>query len=238
LPWPGLLVISIPVGIWAIVVLNRKKVKAAFVHKAVQARRKVAPIMPPSKLDRELLRLQVMGPAVALIVTAILALIFWAVIALTFVAEDRHWWADDSRGYNRIYLWSDLGIGAIMALLFLPAAGIIFLGARRLMRFENYSLCILAGILVMVPWSLAWPVGIGIGAWTLGVLRQPHVKLAFLGQFPLPSTSATPSTAGYAGGRWRSLWQGIQSLFIGSRVDDRTRDWPEINRPDGQEKRD
>jgi len=230
LPWSAACLIGIWVGIWALVILNRKKVKSAFMHTAAQARRKSAHRARLSKLDLEMARLEVTGPAAGMMVTSILGVIFWAVMALTFVAEERDWWSNTSRGYNGGYVVSDLGYGAIMAVFILAVAGLIFFGARRLMKLEGPTWVFLAIILCMLPWSLAFVVGFPVGIWALFVINRPAVKMAFartaLGDVlrTTPIHWNNPPIEQQPTGPFRrkmhSLFQGIQSLFIGSRVKD------------------
>src|SRR5260370_25205957 len=79
------------IGIWPLIVLLNADVKAAFVANVNRPRRRVPPIPPLSNLDLEMVRLQIMGPAAGMIVTGVSAIIFWTVMALPLVAEDRNW---------------------------------------------------------------------------------------------------------------------------------------------------
>jgi tRNA A-37 threonylcarbamoyl transferase component Bud32 len=198
LPWSLGALVGIPIGIWGLVVLQRPEVKAAFVRNALAKRRKTAAIArAEEEIDREV-AMQLAGPAAGLIITAVLALVFWGVLAVTFVEEERHWWADDYRGYHRVDLWPDLGNGALVAILMWAFAGAIFYGARKMLRLESPLRVNIAVILAMAPWSLAAVVGIPVGIWTMMVLRRPRVRSAFaqkaalLGQEAARDPSALP----------------------------------------------
>jgi tRNA A-37 threonylcarbamoyl transferase component Bud32 len=236
LPWSVAAFVGFPVGIWALVVLQRPEVKAAFVRHTMRKRRDSAPVALSSDLDLELVRLQVMGPAAGMIVAAILAVIFWAGMAFTFVSVERQWWSHDKLVYpgvtvltnNNLYFWSDLGNGAIVAVLILAVVGLIFLGARRLMKLQGPAWVFLATILCMLPWSMAVLVGLPVGIWALFVMHRPAVKMAFarnaLGntQRAAPTPWTNPPVEQYSTGPFRqkvrSLLHGVQSLFLGSRI--------------------
>jgi tRNA A-37 threonylcarbamoyl transferase component Bud32 len=218
------------VGIWPNVVLLMPKVKAAFAANARRPRRKAAPMLPPSDLAREMVRLQVMGPAAGLIVTGILGMIFWAAMALSFATEGRNWWTNTSRGYYGDYLASDLSYGAVMAVFLLAVVALIFFGARRLIKLQGPAWIFVAIILCMLPWSMAVVVGFPVGIWALFVISRPAVKMAFArsalgdapGATPIPwnSPPIEQHPTGPFRRKMRSLLQGIQSLFVGSRMKD------------------
>jgi serine/threonine protein kinase len=135
----------------------------------------------PTKPDLEMLRIQVHGPVAGLFLTAIVALISWAVI-LTVIPVDvrRSHWDFDADRYMHHRVESTLfdlypGLGLAVGI----PIGILVVGAYFMRRFRAYDLAIMASILAMVPWSPAWIFGIGVGAWSLGVLRRKEVQAAF-----------------------------------------------------------
>jgi hypothetical protein len=147
---------------------------------------------------------------------------------LEFVAEDRNWWTNTSRGYYGDYLQSDLGYGAVMAVFILAVVGLIFFGARRLMKLQGPAWIFVAIMLCMLPWSMAVVVGLPVSSWALFVINRPAVRLAFARNAlensqrttPVPWTGQPieqPPTGPFRG-KLRSMVAGIQSLFFGSRV--------------------
>jgi tRNA A-37 threonylcarbamoyl transferase component Bud32 len=225
-----------PLGIWPLIVLLNADVKAAFAANARRPSRKAAPIAPLSHLDLEMVRLQIMGPAAGMIVTAILGTIFWAGMALTFVTEERDWWSKYSVTYDPLtrapivynHFWSDLATGAVAAVFILAEAGLIFVGARRLMKLQGPGWVFLAIILCMLPSSPAIIIGLPVGVWALFVINRPAVKMAFArnalgrmqGATPIPwnGLPIEQEPTGPLRRRMRSMVLGIQSLFFGSRV--------------------
>ena len=177
-------------------------------------------------------RLQLVGPAIALMITAALAVVFWAVMAWGLVVGERHWW----RGDNSIYLWSDLAVGALAGLMILAAAGTMCLGARWMMNLRKPAWVFLAVFLALLPWSGAVLVGLPVGLWALWVLNRPNVKAAFARNAfgntqrsvvtPWNSPAVEPQPTGPFRRKLRSMLQGMQSLFLGSRVkNNATTDW-------------
>ena len=183
-------------------------------------------------LDIELARLQAIGPAAGMIVTSIVAGVFWTIFA-AYVVNGRHdRWVTETFGNGpREYtdtFWMDLCFGIVVGSIILGVVGLIAVGARRLMRLEGPGWVFLAIALCMLPWSPAILIGFPIGIWALFVLKRPAVKMAFaqraLGYSArsVPSSwnvsSMEPQATGPIRGRFRSMLLGIQSLFIGSRA--------------------
>ena len=183
-------------------------------------------------LDVELARLQVMGPAAGMIVTGILAAVFWVIMAV-FVANDRRyrWFVErfpqESTQFTSDF-WTDGCSGVVFGALIIGVSGLIVFGARRLMNLEGPGWVFLAIALCMLPWSPAILIGFPIGIWALFVLNRPAVKMAFaqraLGNSAMPvplswnASSVEPQATGPIHRRFRSMLLGIQSLFVGSRA--------------------
>jgi hypothetical protein len=228
LPWSIGAIVGIPFGIWAFWVLQKPEIKAAFAQNAIRKRRKAAPIPPSSNLDLEIVRLQVVGPAAGLMVTGILGVIFWSAMALVFAAKERNWWTNTSRGYYADYLPSDLGFGAVMAVLILVVIALILFGAWRLMKLQGPAWIFFAIILCMLPWSPLVVLGLPVAIWALFVVNRPAVKMAFaraalgISTAPVPTPWNLPPMEQQATGPVRrgirSMLLGIQSLFVGSRA--------------------
>jgi hypothetical protein len=110
----------------------------------------------------------------------------------------------------------------------LAEAGLIFVGARRLMKLQGPGWVFLAIILCMLPSSPAIIIGLPVGVWALFVINRPAVKMAFArnalgrmqGATPIPwnGLPIEQQPTGPLRRRMRSMVLGIQSLFFGSRV--------------------
>jgi hypothetical protein len=190
-----------------------------------------------------MVRLQVMGPPAGMLVTGVLAIIFWAGNALIFAMLERNWWRGSYMGYaygssgmyeyravsNFDHLLPDLAMGAILGSLVLVVGGIILFGARRLMKLQGLAWVFLAIILCMLPWSPAIIIGLPVGIWALFVINRFQVRMAFartaLGSAhgavatPWNNPPIEQQPTGPFRRRMRSMLLGIQSLFIGSRAE-------------------
>jgi tRNA A-37 threonylcarbamoyl transferase component Bud32 len=221
IPWSAAALVGIPFGIHGLKILDKTEIKAAFVRNTIRKRRKAAPASPSSNLDFEMVRLQVIGPAAGLMLTGGLAFIQWAVtwaIYLSLLIPKI-----DFYGIWPIVTGFCAWLAAIIVVPLLVVSG-----ARRMMKLQGLGWVYFATILGMLPWSVAFLVGLPIGIWALIVLNRPAVKMAFarnaLGGTPVALT--TPWTippvqlqlTGPFRQKVRSLFQGIRSLFIGSRL--------------------
>lgn len=56
---------------------------------------------------------------------------------------------------------------------------LVFIGALRMQALKSYGLVFAASILALLPCSLAWPIGLVGGIWSLIVLNDPAVKSSF-----------------------------------------------------------
>ncbi|HMC88297.1 MAG TPA: serine/threonine-protein kinase, partial [Gemmataceae bacterium] len=185
----------------------------AFAGGLPSAQRPVSPIRSfQEEMDLEMRRLQVIGPALGLIVPGILGVVFWAIVLIVDIFEDFYW--------HRAPRDLGLTIG-IMAPLILASAAVVIAGGRKLMRFDRYEFVVLASIWAMLPWSgVIWPIGLAMGVWALSVLRRPEIKLAFVRNkvhARLSGPPPAPPTGPYRG-KFRSMVGAVGSLFLGSRV--------------------
>jgi tRNA A-37 threonylcarbamoyl transferase component Bud32 len=167
------------------------------------------------QVDLELRRLQAFGPALGLIATGLFACIFWLLLG---VREIHGEWSSLWR--NQEVFWQPVVIEGSIGLVVLAAVVVLMVGGRRMMRLESFEFVTLASILAMLPWSLAWVVGLPSGIWALRVLHRPDVKLGFVRKSVLARQNApvVAPPGGGAGRKLGSLLGGIRSLFLGSRV--------------------
>jgi tRNA A-37 threonylcarbamoyl transferase component Bud32 len=181
------------------------------------------------EIERELFRLQVKGPAIGLILTAILAFLLWAaaisgMVSAVFLEErsravyyPQRGWAYEPISAAEWYLI--LGGATLGMLAALAASAVLIAGARRMMRFQNYEFVIVAAIFALLPWSAAFPLGVAMGSWALYVLRKPDVRLTFIRNAVEARLSVSPpaSPSSRADGNPRSFFQSVVSLFVSRR---------------------
>jgi len=169
------------------------------------------------EVELEMRRLQVVGPAIGLMVVAVLGVVFWAVLGTVAIIEEAHHFSSLPRGY-----WIDMGlcVGILTPIVGISAA-LILVGGRRMMRFQRYAYVIFASIWAMLPWSgPVWFIGLAVGGWALRVLRRPEVKMAFI-RNAVHARLSTPPSAPLEKrhrGKVHSLFGAVGSLFLGSRV--------------------
>ncbi len=122
---------------------------------------------------------QVNGPAIGLIVVAVLgglaqiAALIMNLAGASFMAGSRvpqEAWANMFSGT----------IGVVSSIIGILVSGLIFLGATKMKKLESYGLAMAATIIAMVPcFSPCCLLGLPIGIWALVVLLKPEVKSAF-----------------------------------------------------------
>src|SRR5262249_22278686 len=52
-------------------------------------------------------------------------------------------------------------------------------GSLRMKQLKGYRLALFSSVLVMLPCSVVFPIGLLVGCWVLMVLRNPEVRKAF-----------------------------------------------------------
>ena len=119
------------------------------------------------------------GPAVGLIVTAILgavAQVVSLILNLVGASSMAH------RGMSQP-AWANMFSGAVgmaAAVIGILVSGLILMGALKMKKLESYGLAMTASIIAMVPcFSPCCLLGLPIGIWALVVLSKPEVKSAF-----------------------------------------------------------
>jgi hypothetical protein len=142
--------------------------------------------IPPGQVDAFAAQ-RVSGPATALIVTAILALISQA--GLVTIGLTRMGVAPMMPRHHRNEMFRDdmvpmmmVGGGANVAggLLRIAVAVVMLVGAMKMKKLESYSFAMASAIIAMVPCiSPCCLLGLPFGIWALVVLNDGSVKAAF-----------------------------------------------------------
>ena len=160
LPCSPLFLISLPMGIWALLVLRRKDIRAAF--------RQPEADLPPTAAAPWSARLKTAGLSIVMITVgtcnAALPLIvaFFVYLMLVDRPQDDEMYA--------------------LALMCIPGAVIgvlMIVGGFQMRGFGSYGLAVIAAIGAMIPLSPLWLVNLPLGIWALMVLLAEDTKAAF-----------------------------------------------------------
>lgn len=124
---------------------------------------------------------QVQGPAIGLIVTAVIGGL-WAIFSLLGNILGMGMASLDQ--YTADYEWAEYalggGLGIVGAIIGLAVAGFILWAALQMKALRQWTLAVVASILAMIPCiSPCCIIGLPIGIWALVVLLKPEVKAAF-----------------------------------------------------------
>lgn len=120
----------------------------------------------------------VAGPAIGLIVVAILYLLGDALFLLASLIGATSLARQQVSQQTMAEMTH--GIRAIISMVVTAlVAFVILAGALKMKKLENYGLAMTASILAMLPCSLCCLVGLPIGIWSVVVLSKPEVKNAF-----------------------------------------------------------
>jgi hypothetical protein len=122
---------------------------------------------------------QVRGPAIGLIVVAILGVIV-QIASLVFNLVGASFLASSEVPKEA---WSNVfygPIGVVSSIVCILMGGLILFGALQMKKLESYGLAMAASIIAMVPcFSPCCLIGLPIGIWAVVVLSKPEVKSAF-----------------------------------------------------------
>src|SRR6185436_14754609 len=119
---------------------------------------------------------QVNGPAVGLIITAVLGFLVQLAALLINVLGVSFGALQSRRGDAWMNMFSGT-IGIASSIITMLIAGLILFGALKMKKLESYGWAITASILALAPCiSPCCLVGLPIGIWALVVLSKPEVK--------------------------------------------------------------
>ncbi|MSU35791.1 MAG: DUF4339 domain-containing protein [Pedosphaera sp.] len=133
--------------------------------------------------NREGAQRAVNGPAVAMIVCAVLGVIMAigsAFISLLWGGSAPN--IPDENVRRAIETWKDMskGLGFFSSLLSLPWNGFILWSALKMQKLESYPVCLTGAILTLLPcFSGCCCVSIPVGIWALVVINKPEVRAHF-----------------------------------------------------------
>ena len=137
----------------------------------------VAPIMSTSVVSAAD---QVSGPAVGLIVTAILGFLLQATaLAMNLLGVGMGVLQGQAAPDAWVSMFSGT-LGVIGSVLGIVVSGLILYGALKMKKLEKHGWAMTASVLALAPCiSPCCLVGLPIGIWALVVLAKPEVKSAF-----------------------------------------------------------
>jgi hypothetical protein len=213
LPWSVHVLLGFPVGIWCLMTLSSREVRAAFA--ANLRRREAAPADPPLQGAASFLRSQFGGtarrvaeaarpvlrppaggarratlPAVGLMVTAAFAFLNWVgmgvAAAVDFLAGPPHM---HSLGNAVAFLGALLFSGLVLLLL----TGLIFHGGLRLRQCDGEGWVLLALLLAVLPWSAHCLIGVPVAVWCLWAMTRPEVHAAFAANYRRRQAARPPA---------------------------------------------
>jgi hypothetical protein len=129
---------------------------------------------------------QVSGPAIGLIVTAVLGgLAQIAGILFNLLGIGMSGVAASQGGHNgeELPAWVNMmsgGVGIVFNVIGIIMSVVVFMGALKMKKLQSFTFVMVATIIAMVPCvsPCCW-VGLPIGIWALVVLNKPEVKGAF-----------------------------------------------------------
>ena len=121
---------------------------------------------------------EVNGPAVGLMLTSVLNLATHGGLLISkFVGASFALATQGAPGWAMAFSGS---ISVILHAVWIAASILMFIGALKMKRLENYALAMTASVLAMVPcMPPCCVIGLPIGIWSVVVLSKPEVKDAF-----------------------------------------------------------
>ena len=138
------------------------------------------PTMPSFPAPASAAAALVAGPAIGLIVTAILGALVQMVSLIRLLLMHTPMPANSQMPGQAWVAMLSGPIGMVMSILAILMSVVILLGALKMKKLESYGLAMTASILAMIPClSPCCVIGLPIGIWALVVLSKPEVKSAF-----------------------------------------------------------
>src|SRR5262249_26994209 len=157
-------------------------------------------------IDNGHIRKQLLGPAIGLALTAVVALVSTPMLAVVLARRF------DPAGD----VLAKCLVGAVVFVFMPLGVWLLMAGAPRMLRERSYTLCLAAAVVAMLPWSPAWPLGLTVGIWAVVVLGRRDVVLSFLreGDSAAPELPRDPETPGPLARKLRSWWRSFAGYFV------------------------
>ena len=138
------------------------------------------PAIVPVPPYAEAIRAQVQGPAIGLMVTALLSIgLSLTGLLMNLIGASRFAF---HRGMHS-EIWGGMmsgSLGQLTNFVSLGISALVLFGAYKMQRLENHAFAVLASILALLPCtSPCCVIGLPIGIWALVVLYRPGVREAF-----------------------------------------------------------
>ena len=138
------------------------------------------PAMPSFPAPASAAAALVAGPAIGLIVTAILGALVQMVSLIRLLLVHNSMPVNSQMPGQAWVAVLSGPIGVVMSIIAILMSVVILLGALKMKKLESYGLAMTASILAMIPClSPCCVIGLPIGIWALVVLSKPEVKSAF-----------------------------------------------------------
>ena len=138
------------------------------------------PAMPSFPAPASAAAALVAGPAIGLIVTAILGALVQMVSLIRLLLVHNSMPVNSQMPGQAWVAMLSGPIGVVMSIIAILMSVVILLGALKMKKLESYGLAMTASILAMIPClSPCCVIGLPIGIWALMVLSKPEVKSAF-----------------------------------------------------------
>lgn len=164
LPFTPLMFIGLPIAAWTIWLLVRKDVREAFRERAETFDASVSSSLALDEMLRCAESLH--APAIGLTVTGVMYLL---VTGNTAVAWVELLFGEETNVPTMVLIVSL----SIAVALFQIAAGILMRKAKA------YPLCVVGGIVAVLPLTFAWVVNVSLGAWVIYTLSRREVRELF-----------------------------------------------------------
>ena len=138
------------------------------------------PAMPSFPAPASAAAALVAGPAIGLIVTAILGALVQMVSLIRLLLMHTPMPANSQMPGQAWVAMLSGPVGVAVSIIAILMSVVILLGALKMKKLESYGLAMTASILAMIPClSPCCVIGLPIGIWALMVLSKPEVKSAF-----------------------------------------------------------
>jgi serine/threonine protein kinase len=231
--------LSLPMGLWALLVLFRKQVRAGFalslpewLREGIDGRPRARLVGPPPGLLESQVRRRLAWPAAGLLLAGILQCVGQVLLAIPLAVGAVFASYDILHGGD-VSVALQHGIVSLPEVLLLAAPGLalvlgwLLLGlhigrgmiraALRMTRLESYRQAVRGSILAMIPCSPAHLFTLPAGIWAFVVLRDLEVEAAFAPdgkrhQFGRPVPVRRPT--GPVQRKARSFLESVLAVFV------------------------